>query len=127
MTIQIVHYDDSVTPLEIEDVAATSMLGMGDGKFVHFQTLTASLFERDTTYYARIRATHPTQLVEELSEQQFQVVFPGSTGRMSRENFTVGDKRAFVVDYRDGATREPLDMVNVTVEVTYYEENVTPV
>ena len=126
VTAEIVHYDDSVTPTEIVDVAAIPMVTLGTGKFLHFQDISDTLFELNVVYYVRIRGTHPTDLVEELTEQRFKAAFPGTTGRLTREHFAVGDKRAFTVDYRDNATRLPLDMLNVTVEIAYYDDSLTP-
>jgi hypothetical protein len=124
--IRFVHYDDSLTPVEIIDIPDTPMMGLGNGKYVFFQDIDEAIFKRDQVYYARIRGTHPVQGHEELSEQQFKAVFAGTTGLLTREHFQEGDKRAFVVDYRDSGTREPLDMLNVTVEIVYYDDALTP-
>lgn len=125
--IRFVHYDSALSPNEVVDVADTAMTSLGDGKYVYFLDVDDSIFERDTIYYARIRATHPTDLVEELSEQEFKVVYPGTVGKLERDKFTEGDTRAFVVDFRDNASRLPLDMVDVTVEIAYYDNALTPV
>lgn len=124
--ISIVHYDDSLSPVEIVDVPDTSMTPLGDGKYLHFQDIDSTIFSPGEIYYARVRATHPVDLVEEITEQQFKVVAARAIGRLAREYFTEGDKRVFVVDFRDGGTRLPLDMINVTIEIAYYDDALTP-
>lgn len=125
--IQILHYDDALSPNEIIDVVSTPMISIGDGKYVHFQDFPSTTFLRGVTYHARVRAVHPTDLVEEISEQVFQVTFPGEVGRLQREHFTEGDRRVFAVEFRDQSTRLPLDMGDVTIEVVYYDDSLTPI
>lgn len=126
--IQFVYYDNSASPNEVEVIADTPMVSLGDGKYVYFLDVDELLFQRDQIYYARVRATHPTDLVEEYSEQEFKVVFPGTVGKLERDKFTEGDTRVFVVDYRDVGTRLPLDMGTVTIEIAYYlDSSPTPV
>jgi hypothetical protein len=70
VTVEIVYYDDSLTPTEQYVVEPTPMASLGEGRYIFLLEIDDT-FPVNTEFFVRYRGTHPVDGTEELVQEEF--------------------------------------------------------